>query len=174
MREGLDLRLALRTGPLEAAQERMASLVSRIGADNVFIVSKVGHHGEQLWTQVLDESGFYRATGMQPANVHWVPERTGNFGKAPVVRRLGLTHFIDDRFDVLNDIWRDHYEMNKQAPMLHIAPTTTWDSYAGQAYRSDRDRQQEQTFADRWSYVHFAEHLGEVPLPDPLARPPAN
>ena len=48
------------------------------------IVSKVGHRGEQMWASVLQQSGFYRETGMLEASVHCVRDRTGPGGKAPV------------------------------------------------------------------------------------------
>ena len=43
----LTIQRALSSGPLPWARDWMASLVRRIGAENVFIVSKVGHHGER-------------------------------------------------------------------------------------------------------------------------------
>jgi len=174
MREGLDLRLALRTGPLEAAQERMASLVSRIGADNVFIVSKVGARAEKLWATVLQESGFYRDTGMRPENVHWVRDRTGTNGKAPVVQQFQLTHFVDDRSDVLRDIKRHFARQRLTAPVLYIVPTTTWHGFSREALPTAHDREQAQLGAYSLGNAVFAEHLGEVPLPDPAARPTAH
>ena len=172
--DNLSTELALSIGPLEAARDWMASLVSRIGADNVFIVSKVGVRGERMWAQVLQESGFYRDTGMRPENVHWVRERTGANGKAPVVWRLRLTHFVDDRSDVLDDIKFHFMERNVAEPVCYIVPTTTWHSSSREAYPTDHDRDRAQRGVYSLGTAVFAEHLGEVPLPDPAARPTAH
>jgi hypothetical protein len=148
----------------------MKSLVSRIGSENVFIVSKVGVKAEKLWATVLRETGFYRFTGMSRDNVYWVRERTGENGKAPVVQRLRLTHFVDDRSDVLRDI-RWHFARHRlSVPELYIVPTVTWDKYSG-AWASFKD----QNIAKRDAHEHglrFAANLHAVPLPP--ARPPAN
>src|SRR6185369_12095724 len=41
---------------------------------------------------------FFDRTGIPPGHVHFVRER---LDKAPVCQRLGVTHFVDDRLDVL-------------------------------------------------------------------------
>ena len=72
MRGEITVRSAMRFGALPNVVEWMASLANCIGAENVCIVSKVGHRGEQMWARVLQQSGFYREAGMLEANVHWV------------------------------------------------------------------------------------------------------
>jgi len=72
----------MRIGALPKVVEWMASLVNCIGAENVFIVSKVGHRGHQTWARVLPQSGFYRETGMLEASVYWVRGRTSPRGKS--------------------------------------------------------------------------------------------
>jgi len=172
--DDLSAELALSIGPLEAARDWMASLVRRIGADNVFIVSKVGGRGERMWAQVLHESGFYHDTGMRSENVFWVRERTGEFGKAPMVWRLQLTHFVDDRSDVLSDIKLYFLERDRAEPVLYLVPTTTWHSSSREAFPTDHDRDRAQRGVYSLGTAVFAEHLGEVPLPDPAARPTAH
>ena len=161
---------ALHNGPITEARDWMRSLVSRIGPENVFIVSKVGARAEKLWATVLWETGFYRFTGMSRDNVYWVRERTGENGKAPVVQRLRLTHFVDDRCDVLLDI-RRHFERQRlSVPELYIVPTVTWDQYSGA-----RPTFKDQMNARNMSFFHgltLAAGLHAVPLPP--ARPPAN
>ena len=84
----ITVRRALDIGAVPGVFAWMASLVNRIGKENVFIVSKVGRRGERMWATVLQESGFYHQTGMQSTNVYWVRDRTGPNGKAPVVQQL--------------------------------------------------------------------------------------
>jgi hypothetical protein len=157
-------------GPITEARDWMRSLVSRIGSENVFIVSKVGARTEQLWAEVLWETGFYRFTGMSRDNVYWVRERTGENGKAPVVQRLRLTHFVDDRCDVLLDI-RRHFERQRlSVPELYIVPTVTWDQDSG-ARPTFKDHSNAKR--DAFDYgLKFAAGLHTVPFPP--ARPPAN
>ena len=82
MGRDITVHRVMRIGALPKVVEWMASLVNCIGAENVFIVSKVGHRGQQTWAKVLQQSGFYREKGMLEANVHWVRERTGPRGKS--------------------------------------------------------------------------------------------
>jgi hypothetical protein len=46
------------------------------------------------WLQYV---GFWQATGIPRGNLEFVPKRAD---KAPVCKRLGVTHFVDDRLDV--------------------------------------------------------------------------
>ena len=112
----------MRIGALPNVVEWMASLVKCIGAENVFIVSKVGHRGQQTWARVLQQSGFYRETGMLEANVHWVRDRTSPGGKAPVAWQLKLTHFVDDHLDVLRDIGRRFSNHGGQCRACTLCP----------------------------------------------------
>ena len=163
---------ALRNGPIMEARDWMTSLVNRIGPENVFIVSKVGSRAEKLWATVLRESGFYRYTGMEQRNVRWVRDRTGENGKAPVVQELQLTHFVDDRSDVLYDI-RCHFTRHRlSVPELYIVPTVTWDKCSG-AWASFKDQNNAMHAAHEFGLT-LAAGLHAVPLPLPPARPPAN
>ncbi|NUR70331.1 MAG: hypothetical protein HOU81_05895 [Hamadaea sp.] len=67
-------------------------------ASRVHVVSKAGPKVEANTRAWLDHHDFYRRTGVDPGNVHFVRERRD---KAPVCVRLGITHFVDDRLDVL-------------------------------------------------------------------------
>jgi hypothetical protein len=145
----------------------MASLVNRIGAENVFIVSKVGHHGERTWATVLQQSGFYTVTGIRQANVHWVRDRTGPRGKAQMVQQLNLTHFVDDHSDVLCDIRRHFSDQRLSVPELYIVRTTSWDDDDRQARRTRSDTSRAIWAAERYD-LQFADNLSAVPFPPPL------
>jgi hypothetical protein len=65
----------------------------------VHIVSKVDEGQKKRALEWLDESGFYEETGVQRESVHFCAERRE---KAPICRTLGITHFIDDRPEVMS------------------------------------------------------------------------
>jgi hypothetical protein len=155
---------ACRVGALEQAVYWMEALVGRIGAENVFVVSKVGHRGADMWTEVLRMSSFFRETGMLERNVYFVRERTGRNGKAPVVQELELTHFVDDHADVLQDIKRHFSTQRMAAPHLYIVPTMSWDEHFDRACQSDRDVSRAQSAATEYG-LHFARNLAAIPLP---------
>ena len=65
----------------------------------IYVVSKCGLTIELKTRDWLKHKGFYNFTGISPANVHYCRER---WEKAPICKWLGITHFIDDRLEVLN------------------------------------------------------------------------
>lgn len=86
------------TSPVPGMYEAVQELVSRVGANNLFIISKCGKvisNKTRLW---LRGNGFYNFTGFNPANLFFCQTREG---KAPIARTLGLTDFVDDHADVL-------------------------------------------------------------------------
>jgi hypothetical protein len=117
-------------GPVEAAQQWVRTLVNRIVPANVHIISKVGRWAEEVWSNVLRDSRscFLQNTGMLEQNVHWVRDKTGPLGKAPIATQLGLTHFVDDRLDVLFDIQTHFAEHRLTLPHLYLVPTTTLET----------------------------------------------
>ena len=68
------------------------------GIDNVYLVSKAREKTERRTREWLEHHRFYEITGIKPENVHVCKERDG---KAPICKDLGITHFIDDRLEVL-------------------------------------------------------------------------
>lgn len=70
----------------------------RFGAEKIFLVSKCGPIMEQKTREWLEEKKFYDRTGLNPLNTYFCRTRKG---KAPIVERLGISVFIDDRTDVL-------------------------------------------------------------------------
>lgn len=67
----------------------------------VHIVSKAGPRIAELTRRWLGWHGALGAGGIDPANVHFVQRRPD---KHPVCERLGVTHFVDDRVDVLQHL----------------------------------------------------------------------
>lgn len=78
--------------------ERLAELTAGPFAGRVHIVSKAGPKVAGHTRDWLVFHRFFERTGINPANLHFVRERRD---KAPVCARLNITHFVDDRLDVL-------------------------------------------------------------------------
>ena len=69
------------------------------GADNIFVVSKAGYKISQRSNEWMQHNKFFDKTGINPSNVHFCKERPQ---KGSICSKLSITHFIDDRMDVLN------------------------------------------------------------------------
>lgn len=93
---GSRLEDALHTPPARGAFDAIAALTDRF--DQVHLVSKCGDSVQRKTLAWLDHQRFYERTGVPPNRVHFCRKRPD---KAPIARRLGLTHFVDDRADVL-------------------------------------------------------------------------
>jgi len=89
---------AMKTPASDGAIECIAKLVERYDGD-VFIVSKCGDSVQNKTRAWLRRNEVYAATGLEKDNVHFCRKR---HHKAPICETLGITHFIDDRVDVLS------------------------------------------------------------------------
>jgi hypothetical protein len=67
--------------------------------DRVHIVSKCGPTIQAKSKEWLSHRGFTEITGIPLERVHFCRTREE---KAPICKRLRITHFIDDRYDVLS------------------------------------------------------------------------
>jgi hypothetical protein len=91
---------AMETPPSEHAVRVITDLVTRTQGD-VWLVSKCGPRIQKLTLKWLDHWRFYASTGMAPDHVRFCKERRD---KALHARQLRLTHFVDDRLDVLQHL----------------------------------------------------------------------
>jgi hypothetical protein len=66
--------------------------------DNVFVVSRVSEPGEKRSRAWLEKNNFYWKTGIPYDNVHYCRKR---HEKGPICAVLKITHFIDDRPEVM-------------------------------------------------------------------------
>ncbi len=73
----------------------------KLFAGRVFVVSKAGPRVEALSRQWLEEHGFHNTIGIGADHLHFVRERAD---KADVCASLEITHFVDDRRDVLGHL----------------------------------------------------------------------
>ena len=66
---------------------------------NVYLISKCTEWAEPKIAIWLKDNGFFEKTGIDPHNIFIVRERKD---KDAICRKLGVTHFIDDRLEVLS------------------------------------------------------------------------
>lgn len=92
-----DERRAMQTPPVAGAFSAIAELTAAF-AGRVWLVSKAGLRVQERTRRWLDAHAFFRATGVPSTHLRFCRERPQ---KAEHARELLLTHFIDDRFDVL-------------------------------------------------------------------------
>jgi hypothetical protein len=77
--------------------EVVPALVRRFEG-RVWIVSKCGQRVRERTLEWFEHHRFFERTGIDPRNVRFCFKRPE---KAVHCRQLGITHFIDDRADVL-------------------------------------------------------------------------
>jgi hypothetical protein len=88
---------AMRTPAMPGAFSSIARLTT-LFAGHVWIVSKCGTRIQERTLQWLQYNDFWTKTGMSPANTRFCRARPD---KAMHCKELGITHFVDDRRDVL-------------------------------------------------------------------------
>lgn len=91
---------ALSIPPAPGAFAAIRGLVS-LHQGRVWLVSKAGPRIQDLTRRWLEHHGFHRQTGLPPAHVRFCRRRPE---KREHALELGLTHFIDDRLDVLEHL----------------------------------------------------------------------
>ncbi|ASU82617.1 hypothetical protein CDO52_07305 [Nocardiopsis gilva YIM 90087] len=91
----------METPAVDGAFDALAELASKPFAGRVYIVSKAKLETAHRTRDWLARQDFADRTGIPAAHLHFVPERPD---KAPVCARLGVTHFVDDRLDVLEHL----------------------------------------------------------------------
>lgn len=90
----------LNSVPTDQVFESIASLRTRFG-DEMYIVSKCGKRIEAKTREWFDHNRVYEQTGLSVDRMHFTRTREG---KAPICAHLGITHFVDDRLDVLRHL----------------------------------------------------------------------
>jgi hypothetical protein len=97
---GGSLEAALATPPYEGMFEALPALVQHFGG-KVWLVSKARSRVEDKTRRWLAHHQFFERTGIAPSHLRFCIER---HQKAHHCRDLGITHFIDDRLDVLRHL----------------------------------------------------------------------
>lgn len=80
-------------GAFEAVKQLVTAAEGR-----VWIVSKASRATQAATREWLGRVRFYQRTGFQAANLHFCAKRAE---KRDLCLQLGITHFLDDRADVL-------------------------------------------------------------------------
>ena len=89
----------LKSPPLKDALQVIAELVEHRFGTEVYLVSKCGFAMQRDTRRWLAAQHFYDRAGVAPDHVWYCITRAE---KADIARVLGLTHFIDDRLEILN------------------------------------------------------------------------
>ncbi len=126
---GGSLEDALATPPYPGMFEAVPELVRMFGGQ-VWLVSKARQRVQEKTRRWLAHHRFYERTGIKPGNLRFCLERPE---KADHCRKLGLTHFIDDRLDVqqhLSGVVPHRFLFGPQKPGLvvprGIIPVVDW------------------------------------------------
>jgi hypothetical protein len=77
----------------------LRTLQSRKFGSNIYIVSRANEEHEQRIIDWLVWHKFYDKTGVALNHLRFCRERAE---KAGICKRLGITHFVDDRFEVVS------------------------------------------------------------------------
>jgi hypothetical protein len=91
---------AMRTPAMAGAIESLARLNEHF-AGRVWIVSKCGPRIQARTEQWLDHVHLFDRTGVNPSQVRFCRQRPE---KADHCAELGITHFVDDRADILGHL----------------------------------------------------------------------
>jgi hypothetical protein len=91
----------LRTTAVPETFEVLRRLVDERFGNRVYLVSKCGKKVEAKTLHWLDHHRFYEITGIHPSRVRFCRER---HEKAGICEELGITHFVDDRLEVLSHL----------------------------------------------------------------------
>lgn len=91
---------ALKTPPYDGMFDAVTELTERF-AHKVWLVSKCGPRVQEKSRRWLRHHRFFERTKIPPNNLRFCLQRPQ---KADHCRELGLTHFIDDRVDVLQHL----------------------------------------------------------------------
>ncbi len=87
-----------------------AKILNTFFGGQVHLISKCTPWAQEKILAWLSDNDFYNKTGVDSKNVHFVRER---YEKDAICQMLGITHFIDDRLEVLS-------HMIKSTPNLFL------------------------------------------------------
>lgn len=89
----------LQTTAVPGVVESLRQLVEKRFGEHVYLVSKCGSKVEAKSLRWLDHHRFHQMSGVPSGNIRFCRER---HEKAGICRELGITHFVDDRLEVLS------------------------------------------------------------------------
>lgn len=91
----------LRTTAVPGVFDALRQLVAGRFGNQIFLVSKCGEQVQERTLQWLEHHEVYERTGLARDHVRFCRERRQ---KAGICEQLGITHFVDDRLEVLGHL----------------------------------------------------------------------
>jgi hypothetical protein len=125
---GGSMEAALATPPYEGMFDAVPQLVE-LFEGRVWLVSKAGPRVQEKTRRWLEHHRFFERTGIRKSNLRFCLERPQ---KAEHCRDLGITHFIDDRDDVLRhleSVVANRYLFGPQKVGTRVSGVTWVDSW---------------------------------------------
>lgn len=89
----------LTTAPLKDAPLAIKEMTKLFGNMNIFLISRCPKYAEKTITEWLNSNRLFNDPNLVSSNIYFCRKR---IDKAVIAKRLQLTHFIDDRIDVLD------------------------------------------------------------------------
>lgn len=86
---------------IDGALEAIGRLVRQRFHDRVWLISRCDEPRERVLSEWLERQNFFGSTGVPRRQVRFCRER---HEKAIICKELGVTHFIDDRLEVLGHL----------------------------------------------------------------------
>ena len=124
---------------MAGAFEAVRRLVAERFGERVFLISKCHKPAQHKTLHWLEHHRFYDRTGVHREHVYFCLERSE---KADICKELGITHFVDDRMDVLKNLpvtmglywFRPHFrEVRRYAQFLHrVRRVNSWLEVLGE------------------------------------------
>ena len=118
---------ALRAPEMPGAFEALAALHAHFGG-KVWLVSKCGPRIQARTRQWFQHRRFFETTGIAPENLFFCRTRPE---KAPICEKLGITAFVDDRWDILTSMVGivPHLFLfgRSDAPGPQAQPVSSWE-----------------------------------------------
>lgn len=91
----------LKTPAMPGVFEVLRRLVSERFKERVYLVSKCGPNKQHKSREWLGHQDFFKKTGIYAGHVEFCLKRSD---KAAICEKLGITHFIDDKLEVLGSL----------------------------------------------------------------------
>lgn len=97
--------------PLPGSLETLRKIAASGEFDEIHVVSKANTLARAFFRLRLRSLDFWDHTGIPRENLHFCRRHKS---KAPICKKLGITHFVDDRIHVLSyiDPKSDRYALN--------------------------------------------------------------
>lgn len=112
----------LETPEVADAFEVINRLVEDRFGDRAFLVSKCGPRVRAKALRWLKHHHFFERTGVKPKHVHFCLERSD---KARLCRQLQISHFVDDRLDVLQKLSDVHCFLFDECARISVPKTSS-------------------------------------------------